>query len=406
MNTIIFIETTKSGSSREAIRAAERLGYFTVLLTGSLKFLDQRKEFTEVHQMIYMNQLTLENIRAEIKMLEQQGRIIKAVISFIDPFASIAAQLSNERCSADISVQAIKIMENKTLTREELRNNPTTPRFRIYNPSDSLQQFLNDNKNEFPFIIKSPISKASRDVYLVNNELELEKGMKKILKLYPTQKILVEDYLIGPQYLVEVLVHKGEINIIAIIQQDITKKERFIVTGYEVKARGDEELYQTLVEVVTFILKDLQVTNAACHLEMRYVDGHWKLIEINPRISGGAMNRMIEEAFGINLVEETIKLFLGLEPNVQRKYENNIYTHYITIGSYGNLLKVTGKNKAATQPGVLEVYIKPRKGSTMTPPISMGHRYGYIIATGNSPEEAKLNAMKAAQNIKFYLEAN
>ena len=55
-------------------------------------------------------------------------------------------------------------------------------------------------------------------------------------------------------------------------------------------------------------LKDLRVTNAACHLEFRYVYENWKLIEMNPRVSGGAMNRMIEEAFGINLVEETIKL--------------------------------------------------------------------------------------------------
>ena len=61
-------------------------------------------------------------------------------------------------------------------------------------------------------------------------------------------------------------------------------------------------------------IKDLGVTNAASHLEVRYVNGIWKLIEINPRISGGAMNRMIEEAFGINLVEETIKLYLGDEP--------------------------------------------------------------------------------------------
>lgn len=33
MDTIVFIETNKSGSSREAIKAAEKLNFFTVLLT-------------------------------------------------------------------------------------------------------------------------------------------------------------------------------------------------------------------------------------------------------------------------------------------------------------------------------------------------------------------------------------
>ncbi len=52
MRTIVFIETNKSGSSREAIKAAERLGYFTVLLTNKKNFINQRTEFPDVHQMI------------------------------------------------------------------------------------------------------------------------------------------------------------------------------------------------------------------------------------------------------------------------------------------------------------------------------------------------------------------
>ena len=160
--------------------------------------------------------------------------------------------------------------------------------------------------------MKSAISKASKDVYSVENKFELEKAMKKISKLYPSQTIVLEEYLDGPQYLVEVLVHNGNINIVAIIKQEITKKIKFIVTGYAIELNLENELYKKLINAVESIIKDLEITNAACHLEIRYVNGNWKLIEMNPRISGGAMNRMIEEAFGINLVEETIKLYLGL----------------------------------------------------------------------------------------------
>ena len=63
------------------------------------------------------------------------------------------------------------------------------------------------------------------------------------------------------------------------------------------------------------------------------------------------MNRMIEEAYGINLVEETIKLYLGDKPDLRKKFEKHIYTHHIIIGSYGYLLKVIGRNKASNQPG-------------------------------------------------------
>ena len=388
MESILFIETTKSGSSREAIKAAARLGYITVLLTESKSFIKQRNEFADVSQMIHLEELTEDLIRTEISQLQKQGNIIKAIISFVDPFVSIAAQLANEFCSTVLSVEALKIMEDKTATRNALKENASTPKFEIYEPTDDLEHAIHRDY-KFPIIVKSAISKASKDVYSVENKFEMEKAMKKMIKLYPSQKIVIDEYLDGPQYLVEVLVHNGNINIVAIIKQEITKNIKFIVTGYAIELDLEGELYKKLVHVVESIIKDLRVTNAACHLEFRYVNGNWKLIEMNPRISGGAMNRMIEEAFGINLVEETIKLYLGFEPNLNRKFEKPIYTHYITIGSCGYLLKVIGKNKAAAQPGVKEVFIKPRKGAIMMPPLSMGHRYGYVIASGRYPRRSK-----------------
>ena len=96
MESILFIETTKSGSSREAIKAAARLGYITVLLTERKSFVKQRNEFADVSQMIHLEELTEDLIRTEISQLQQQGNIIKAIISFVDPFVSIAAQLANE----------------------------------------------------------------------------------------------------------------------------------------------------------------------------------------------------------------------------------------------------------------------------------------------------------------------
>ncbi|AOV07956.1 biotin carboxylase [Sporosarcina ureilytica] len=403
MNAIVFIETTKSGSSREAIKAAESLGYLTVLMTGRTNFMKQRKEFSDVSQMIYLEEISEEVIRGEIEQLQRQGKIIKAILSFVDPFVSMAAKLMNETCNSAISVEALEKMEDKATTRRVLDKNTATPKYNVFKTTDNLNEYMKKSFN-FPKIVKSAVSKASKNVYLVESKFEMEKAMKRVLKNYPLQKIILEEYLDGPQYLVEVLVCNGKINIVAIFKQEITKEITFIVTGYELQLNLTEERFKKLYQAVESILKDLKVMNAACHLEIRYVNENWKLIEINPRISGGAMNRMIKEAYGINLVEETIKLYLGYEPDLKRKYENHIYTHYITIGSYGYVLKITGRNKATHLPGVREVYIKPRKGAIVTPPRSMGHRYGYVIASGASRAEAKKNAVNAARNIKFYLD--
>ncbi|EIJ80615.1 hypothetical protein PB1_09652 [Bacillus methanolicus PB1] len=404
MNTIVFIETNKSGSSREAIQAAERLGFFTVLLTGKRRFIDQRTEFPDVHQMILVKIFDYDQLKENIIKILKQGKQIKGILSFIDPFVHVAAALSEEFCPGVVSAEPIRKMEDKVLTRELLKDLPFSPHFAIYSPDDSLDDFILKQKRYLPLIVKSPLSTGSKDVLLANDENQLKRSMQKLLTKKENAQILLEEYLTGPQYLVEALVHNGKVHIIAIIEQEITFSKRFIVTGYCLLADIDQDFYNKIFDTVNSILQAFEMKNGACHLEMRLVQGTWKLIEINPRISGGAMNRIIETAYGINLVEETIQLFLGNEPCLIKKQNKYVYCHYKTINSKGKLIKVTGKKRCSQYPGVEEVYIKPRKGMILRPPLSMGDRYAYVLASSDVKEEAKRIAKEAAKEIHFHLD--
>jgi len=400
LKSIVFIETTNTGSSREGIKTAIRLGYNTILVTDRKSLLNNQDAFPEVSRIIYLDEIVEESLVFEIELLLKQGHNVAAIISFIDPFVSLATNLSNKFCGSKISVDGLRKMEDKSSTRDMFKNAKINPSYEVYDAKKEFSQL----GNYYPIIIKSAVSKASRDVYLSRNDFETEKIVNKLVRLYPHQKILLEEYLDGPQYLVEVLVYNGNVTIIAIIKQEIEKEIKFIVTGYMVLLNVEDPVYIKIYDVVKSIQQTLEIFNGAFHLEIRIVNECVKLVELNPRISGGAMNRMIEEAFGISLVEETIALYLGLEPDLKRRFEKNIYVHYITIHSYGYLLKVTGCDVAESYTGIREVFVKPTIGSMIIPPISMGERSGYVIATGNTAIEAKNNAIHAADEIKFYLE--
>ncbi|MBT2618672.1 MULTISPECIES: ATP-grasp domain-containing protein [unclassified Bacillus (in: firmicutes)] len=404
MNTIVFISTNKSGSSRDAIKAAERLGFFTVLLTDKPQFIEQRLEFPDVHQLIHTELSNYNALKKSIKNIQSQGKKIKLILSFIDPYVNVAASLTEEFCISIKSPDHILNMEDKVLTRNIIKDLPMSPYFSIYTPGEDLQNFVQKQNNRFPLVVKSPMSAGSKDVLKVNSPDQLTEAIQHFKKKYELTPILVEEYLTGPQYLVETLVHDGKVNIVAIIKQEITFQKRFIVTGYSLLPHINKKLYNQIFHAVTTIVEAFQMKNGACHLEMRLVDGQWKLIEVNPRISGGAMNRIIEVGYGINLVEETIQLLLGNKPNLKRKHSKNIYVHYITIDKKGILVNVTGRNKAASYPGVEEVYIKPRQGKKLRPPLSMGDRYGYVLASSDSEENAKKIAQNAAKEISFNLD--
>ncbi|MBE7122924.1 ATP-grasp domain-containing protein [Bacillus cereus] len=407
MDTIVFIETNKSGSSREAIKAAEKLNFFTVLLTKKTKFINERTTFPDVHQMIFTDINDYDNIITTIEKLNKSGKNIKGIFSFIDPFVYVAARLSEKFCSHShiVSTKAIYRMENKILTRNVLKELPISLNYLIYKPTESLSSFLEKTKEmNFPLIVKSPKSTGSKDVLLVKNKDQLILSIQSLLKKLPNEEILLEEYIDGPQYLVEILVQDGKVHIIAVIEQEITLFERFIVTGYSLMGQVDKRLYNSLFNAVNSVIQAFNMKNGACHLELRRIKDVWKLIEINPRISGGAMNNIIEIGHGINLVQETIQLMLGNKPSLNKKHYKYVYAHYLTVKSKGKLIRVTGKNRSSKYPGVEKVYIKPKKGTFLKPPTSMGHRYGYVLAASYFKTEAKKIALDAAKEISFEIQ--
>lgn len=403
MKTIIFIGSNKSGSSREAIKAAERQGFFTILLTDRELYLKNRLDFPDVHQMVLTELTDYNLLRENIKAIQAQGKKVEAILSFIDPYVHVAAKLSKELGLTAVPPEPLARMEDKILTRELLRNLPVSPYFARLKKEDSLEDFIEKQKELFPLIVKTPVSTGSKDVLFVEDEKQLALSINNLLKK-GSDEVLLEEYLEGPQYLIEACVYNGKVHVIAVLEQEITFFERFIVTGYCLLGEMDRIFYNKIYNTVCLILEQFEMNNGSCHLEMRLINDEWKLIEINPRISGGAMNKIIEIAFGINLVEETIKIFLGQEPNFEKKYKRFVYAQYLTSHSTGRLIKVTGKNRCSRLPGVEEVFIKPKKGRILHPPLSMGDRYGYVLASSENKDEAMTIGKEAAKEIRFYID--
>lgn len=403
MKTIIFLGTNKSGSSREAIRAAERMGFYTVVFADRSKQKEQRTEYPDVH-LLKLNDLSnIDELRNQIKNLLIKGLEISAIISFTDPYCYLASLLSEEFCNGCFSTEAIGSMQDKIKSRQIMTSLPYSPAFVVLRENFSYSSIPDSMKRKFPLVIKSPKSTGSKDVFKVTSEKQFEQLTRKLSQRYPEEPILIEEYLDGPQYLVEVVVYKKQIHVIAIFKQEISFQKRFIIMGYSLQIGLQAAFYEKLKETVETIVKAHGMEMGTCHLEIRQVSDGWKLIEINPRISGGGMNQLIEHGLGINLVEETIKMTLGQEPDLEPKKWQYVFAQYVTVSQSGILEKVTGKNRALQYPGILEVYIKPRKGAFLTPPLSMGNRYAYVIAQGESEESAKEDAKEAASLITFHM---
>ena len=398
MKTIIFIGTNKSCSSYEAIKASERMRYYTVLLTNRKSFIEKRQDFPYVHLMELCDIDNINEVRAAIDRLSESCLEIQAIVSFIDPYCHTAAVLSQEYGLKYFSQNAIGVMLDKIASREILKDSSYSPSFRVADGGK-----MPEMPDGMPLVLKSPMSSASRDVHIARTYRQYERAYKELTKKSPNTPILIEKFLEGSQFLVETLTVNGRVNVVAIIEQEITFTGRFIVTGYKMITDDGGEFLRTLKDAASSIIHTHGMLNGPCHLELRYSQGEWKLIEANPRIAGGAVNLFIETAYGVNLAKETLRFALGFEPELEHKYKKETFLQYVIVSKEGVLQKVTGKNMALDSHGVECVYIRPRKGSILLPPLSMGHRYAYVIATGSTAGEAKENAKTGASKIKFHL---
>ncbi|MEG9295418.1 ATP-grasp domain-containing protein [Mangrovibacillus sp. Mu-81] len=403
MQTIIFLGTRRHGTSREALQVAKEMAYFTVLFTDKRGIGKKPDEFPEVDEIIFMEDIFLkEELMNKIQKLQVEGKVICACVSFIDPYVSYAAGISGELGLNPISSEALYEAESKVKVRKKLMGMDSSPTFFVFEKQVSSEEFAAAHKDFLPLILKPAESNGSKGIKLVKTEREMAEGMHYLQTKHPDIPILAEEYLEGPQYLIEVVVYRGEVSIIAVIEQECSKS--FLIKGYKYPAELPAWQDITLKRTIYDMLFHMGLSTGSCHFEMRSVQGKWKLVEINPRMSGGAMNRLIEEGTGINLVKEILKMNVGEAPLLSPLFKKCTYMKYLTVDVWGKLLHVSGQDRALLLEGVKYVYVKAEKGSILSPPRSMGDRYACIITCAESIERARGIAREAAKELKFYVE--
>jgi biotin carboxylase len=352
--------------------------------------------------MLKCNFSDIDNIKEVINYLVTWQIDVRAIVSFIDPFCSLAAKLSNDYNLSNFSYDAMEKMQNKLLCREVLNNSIYNPKYKVLD-QNNFDDYTGINKM-LPVVIKYIKSNGSKDVYFSNDLESYKQYVNHLFKQYKNCIILVEEFLDGKQYIVEAVAINKKITIEAIIEQEIKFiNDHFIITGYSLGIDYPDPFYNKLKKAVEEILELHHFENGPCHLEMRYVKGEWKLVEINPRISGAGMNQFLEIGLGYSLVEEHLKLSLNLSPNFKPRHEINTFAEYIILDREGILERITGRTQVMRSEGIKFIYIKPRRGTYLMTPTSLGNRYAFVIATGESKDIAMKNAKRAASKIIFHL---
>ena len=129
--------------------------------------------------------------------------------------------------------------------------------------------------------------------------------------------LLVEQYLDGVEFDVDLIMHDGECVFSSVSQNWPTVEPSFQETGLHCPPDHNRRQVDRLVDLCIETAKRFGLHRGVLHIEGKCTTQGPRVIEVNARMGGGRVAEIVRDVWGVDLVEGTARAALGLGPNVK-----------------------------------------------------------------------------------------
>lgn len=263
--------------------------------------------------------------------------------------------------------------------------------------SDELKAL--EGRITFPCIIKPTDNAGSHGVAKVDSFKELLEEYEYSHSCSRHGKVIVEEYLDGPEVSVEIMVVNGEVYVLQITDKITTGAPHFVEMGHTQPSRLPEDSRNRIKEVATAACKAVGIDKGPAHVEMRVTTRGPVMIELGARMGGDNITtHLVPLSTGIDMVEATIKIALGEDPNITPMLHCGSAIRYFDA-PFGTIQSIEGVEAAESIPGVKQITFTKVVGEVSTPIHSSNDRIGFVIAQGGTAEDAARICEKALRII-------
>jgi biotin carboxylase len=321
-----------------------------------------------------------------------------AVISFTEYGLHPASQCAIELGIPGNNLEAVLLTRDKIKMRDLLDRHGLSPvRYRVCETVDDARHFFRELGGE-PMVLKPFAGGLSEGVFFVDAEDHLAErwGWTRETTNGP---VLAEEFLSGPEFSVESISINGKHEIAMITEKITTELPRFIELGHQVPARLDAPTQSRIKELVIGFLNLIGQGTAPAHTEIRLTQSGPKIIESQTRIGGDQIWEMCEMVSGVDLMSETVAALTDLPRPKRTPIARAAAIRFFSCEN-ARILDVRNVDAAEKAPGVVRVKCLFKAGQTCGNLTSSDSRQGYVLCTGNSIDEAMMNADTARDAVK------
>ncbi len=340
---------------------------------------------------------------------------IGGVITFWDECTLLVAHLAEAFHFVGIPFSVAEKIKNKYTFRDFcLAHQLSAPRHQLLRSSDA--DVAIDPAIRFPCVLKPVYGASSAFVVKVNTEEEMRQSLAAIKAKLHTYElapewlswdILLEEYIDGDEVDVDVLLQDGVMKFFSITDNNKTNEPYFVETGEGAPSSLPQTEQDELMHMVTEAFRVFGVANGCFHFEAKMSSRGPVPIEINMRMGGGDVYLFSLSAWGVDLIENAVKVALGIPLGIQKPEKPLMYlaSQQFLPDHSGVLTKLQIDEAIKSKPYFVELYFQKKVGDTfLAPPDGYDSCLGWVTVQGKDAAEARKHVEEAMKYVTYTLE--
>ena len=320
---------------------------------------------------------------------------------------NVMGRINDELGLCGISKEIAIRATNKHLMREafEKYGAPSPKSILTKDEEDAWATFCNEFDTNA--ILKPSRNSGSRGIAKVVKGISKDEFISLYRRaLYESRdhQVLIEQFIEGSEFSVEVIVWQGEPHVLAVTDKKTTEAPYFVELGHNQPSVFPDNIQQKLKDGAIAGCKALGLTYCAAHCELKVQNGEAYLMEIGARMGGDFISTELTHlSTGIDMVAATIDVVLGIEPDLTPKTKGQgVCIRYFTPKP--GLLKAIENEIALERSDVYDAEIYHHIGDTIPEVRSSLDRSGHVIVTGETAEIAIGLVDNLINQVKFITE--
>lgn len=387
MSVVAVLESNLAGNGAKVIQAAKNKGYKTLFICGN----KDEYQSAVMNPVDFADEIAVVDSYDIAKLLaffSSYPEKIEAVMAF-DDFRMIQAGIINEYLNIPNapSVKSLLTVRFKHLLRERLKGTEYSVNFRLLDNQELAHDILLD----YPCVIKPVDESGSVGVKICYSKSESDDAIEYIMALPKyngrgftvSKKILVEEYIEGDEFSAELVWDNpgNSWKLLGVTRKFVTPAPFCVERAHIFPYAENSDFSEQTEHHANTVLNKIGLKSTFAHMEFKFSDGRFSIIEINPRLGGDMITDLMSSARGFNAAELMLEANLNLPLSTINNKKAGICSAivYITDDHKGHVKGITVDN--GNDLAQVNIYSLPR---TLNGLRSSEDRLGYMIFSGDN----------------------